>query len=110
MANKRQLKKSIHRACNDLAFACFISACSVDALENDTIDSCLTDIQRLKEQALAAASFSFDKSSSEFANRKEYNKARSKYFAEAYRKFSAEFGVRLQEIVDKINASLPLSK
>lgn len=106
MANKRQLKKSINYACNDLAYATFLTELASEGKGHTEFNDILTRIAELKAQSLQAASFAFDKAPKDFENRKEYNKARSAYYAKAYAKFNNEFTSRLQALVDDLNKHL----
>lgn len=107
MANKRELKKYINRAVNDIAFACFITECSVSDADSKQFNKILVELSTLKNQALKAVSFAFDKSAKSFESKKAYNTAKRHYNTEAYAAFKNEFGTRLQKIVDELNELLP---
>lgn len=106
MANKRQLKKNIHRACNDVAFACFITECSVMDINEEALGNLLCQVDQLESKSVKNITFSFDKTPCDFENKKEYHKARRAYYAAAYKKLCAEFTQHLQKIVDELNKHL----
>jgi len=106
MANKRQLKKNVNYACNDVAYATFLTELASEGKDHAEFNDILTRIAELKAHSLQAASFAFDKAPKDFENRKEYHKARSAYYAKAYAKFNDEFTARLQAIVDDLNKHL----
>lgn len=104
MANKRSLKKFINNTSRELAFDTFIADCALSNPDEAKFEALLHEIDSFHSQALAAASFSFDKTPSSFDSKKEYNKARKAYFKKAYAKFFEEYRERLQKIVDSLNA------
>lgn len=107
MANKRQLKKMVNNACKDLVYAIFISDCAAGHADDTRMLQLLTELDTMHTHALAAATFSFDKTPRDFDNRHAYNVAKSKYFRKAYTEYHKEFTDSMQKIVDQINAILP---
>lgn len=107
MANKRQLKKFINDNCRELAFVTFIADCAVRNSDENKFTELLNEIENFRVSALDAASFSFDKTPSAFADRREYNRAKNAYFKKAYTKFHEDYAVRLQKIIDEINSIQP---
>lgn len=107
MANKRDLKKQIKYICGDLATECIMAAEYVAGVDGKVMRQIVVDIALLQENALQNTSFSFDKIPSDFANRKEYNAAREKYYRTAFKVFHEKFMTRIQDIVKSMNAALP---
>lgn len=104
MANKRNLKKRIHRVCGEAA---------IDVLFNlpyEIANKMVLELAELQSQSLANATFSFDRSHKDFADKREYNKARTQYNKTAFRKLNSDFKNNLQAIVDEINKSLRKDK
>lgn len=107
MANKRDLKKQIRYMCGDLATECLIAADYVKGVDGNEMRRIVGEIAALQENAIAHASFSFDKVPGDFASRNEYNRARTVYFKKAFASFREKFNLRIQEIVKQMNAALP---
>lgn len=109
MANKRQLKKSIHNACGDVAFALFLTDCVSDSDQEKGLDI-LEAISKLQSNSLTKVSVSFDKAPKSFENKHLYSKARKQYYAKAYNELQDEFVAKLQTIVNEINEILNKNK
>lgn len=56
------------------------------------------------------ATFSFDKTPSDFPTLKEYHKAARAYFHAAYTKFYEEFDKQIQAILKQLNEALPAAQ
>ncbi len=107
MANKRDLKKMVNYVCADIATECLIASeyvKGVDAAKMDAVIAKLADIQTL---ALSNIAFSFDAVRSDFANPKDYNKAKSAYFHRAYQSLKQKFHEKVNEVVKDMNQALP---
>lgn len=107
MANKRDLKKQVKLICEDLATECMFAADYVKGVDENEMYGIVGKIATLQENALNRISFSFDKTPSDFSNMHDYHKAKKAYFKKAYNSFRDKFNTHVQEIVNKMNASLP---
>lgn len=107
MANKRQLKKRISYVCGDLAGDLILGAHLIKGIDSEAVRKLLTEIAELQEETRAKVSFTFDKNTGAFDNKKEYNKARGAYNAQAFKKLRDDFGARAMEIVKEMNALIP---
>lgn len=104
MANKRELKKYVNRASNELAFASFLTGCSIDGTDFKRINDLIIEVNTLKIRTLYNVTFAFDKMPKDFDDKKAYRAARRRYFATAYKKLHAEFAEHYQKLVDELNA------
>ena len=104
MANKRQMKKAISNACIEMANECLFAQGAFENTNPEDWDKVIDDIAELQDQALKRVSVDFDKVPKDFANGKEYRKARRTYFKaveSAMGKFMQEGG---EKIVGEMNA------
>lgn len=107
MANKRTLKKQIRYICGDCAAECAMASEVIPGIDCDKLTDAICSLAALQTDALSKVSFSFDKSRAEFDNAGAYRKARSAYYAAAYRKLREEFNEALLAIVKEMNSALP---
>lgn len=77
MANKRNFKKAIKAACSIIAGECFMAQ---EANQNEEWDSLVIDAALVQQEAVNRTSARFDKKRKDFANNKEYRKARRAFF------------------------------
>ncbi|MDE6396878.1 MAG: hypothetical protein K2K84_06380 [Muribaculaceae bacterium] len=105
MSSKRDLKKRIRYACGDTA-AEILTAYEIDNLNPEKVGEIVGKIAKLQTSSLANVSFSFDKTTRDFENKKAYNKARREYSKEAYNNLLSQFMSGLTEIVKDMNAVL----
>lgn len=104
--NKRQLKKAINGLCGSLACDCvMVTSCMAEA-DNDKVGNLVIDIARAQTKALKRASVSFDKTPRDFANMKEYHKARRTYFSKAYAQLRKDLSSDLNAVVAQVNGML----
>lgn len=104
--NKRQLKKSINGLCGSLACDVVVAADCMTNANDDKIATLVTDIARAQSKALKRASVAFDKTPKEFANLREYHKARHDYYAKVYAQLRTDFSADLNAVVAQVNAML----
>ncbi len=106
MANKRNLKKSIHKVCGDIATEC-IMACEVyDDLDRSKMAAIIRKTAILQDKTLRRVSVAFDKTAEAFETPHAYHTARRKYFAQAFRNLIVTFNRDVLEIVSEMNATL----
>lgn len=103
MANKRVLKKNIASVCGDVAGVCLFSD-EIQNVEGEKIAQMIIDLAELQDSTIAKVSVSYDKTSGDFENRKEYRKAKNAYYKLAYNTLIAQFNEQLQAIVKEMNA------
>ena len=104
MANKRQMKKAINNACIEMANECLFAQQTFENTNPEDWEKVIDDIAMLQDQALKRVSVDFDKIPKDFANGKEYRKARRAYFQaveKAIGKFMQEGG---EKIVGEMNS------
>lgn len=107
MANKRQLKKAIKNVCGDLADVCIINRVYVPGVKPEEMNRLICEAAKLQCDTVENVTFAFDKIPGSFADRHEYNKARAKYFRQAYAKLRKEFADGIEGLVKEMNAALP---
>lgn len=107
MASIRKTKKNIRYACGDIAAELLIASHAIKDFNKAETTKIIGEIASMQVDALAKCSFDFDKAKSDFETGKAYRQARSKYASAAFHKLSEEFGKRMQEIVDQMNAAMP---
>jgi len=104
MANKRQLKKAIRYACGDMAGECFFAQNSFEGTNPEDWDKIVINIALLQAEAVNRVSVDFDKVPKDFANGKEYKKARRTYFKAVEKGLSKYMADESGKIVAEMNA------
>ena len=107
MASKRQIKKAIQNACGDIAGECIFAESAFGENKRDEWDSIIIDTALLQQEAVNRVSNKFGKKVKEFANRKEYNKARRAFYKNNEKELAAFMKEEVGKIVEKMNALLP---
>lgn len=93
--------------CGSLAGECVIAKITVPGIDPEAINKIIYELAELQTNALSRVNFDFPQSPKAFATVHEYNKARSQYFAAAYKKLKDEFNAHIEAIVKEMNAALP---
>lgn len=107
MANKRELKKSIRNTCGALALE-MIQACETfPEIGADAVRDVVLDSARLQIRTIGHVGVGFDRTPSQFETLADYNKARRSFYKQAYGKLRSDFSTGVDEIVKKMNASVP---
>ena len=109
MANKRELKKNIRLICGDIAGECIFSEFALNA-DSQKISQVIINLADLQEESVQKVSFSYDKVEKDFETRKDYKKAKNRYFKNAYTALKKEFNDGIKEIVKELNETMPSSK
>ena len=104
MANKRQLKKAICYACGEMAGECFFAQDTFENTNPEDWDKIVLDIALLQAEAVNRVSVDFDKVPKDFANRKEYKKARRTYFKAVEKAIGSYMKEESEKIVGAMNA------
>ena len=110
MASKRQIKKAIQNACADIAGECIFAESAFGENKIEEWDSIIIDTALLQQEAVNRANNHFDKKVKDFANRKEYNKARRAFFKQSEKELSDYFHAQVENIVKRMNALMPSNK
>ncbi|MBR6489247.1 MAG: hypothetical protein IKT03_01795 [Muribaculaceae bacterium] len=103
MANKRQLKKAICYACGEMAGECFFAQDTFDHTNPEDWEKIVLDIATLQIQAVKRVSVDFDKTPRDFANGKEYKKARRAYFKAVEKGLGNYMKEESEKIVKEMN-------
>lgn len=108
MANKRQLKKAICRTCGEVAGEC-IFACETFGKEEDyeKWDKIILEVALLQAEAVNRVSEPFKQKPNEFANDKEYKKARRAHSKKVVNEITQLMTNTLQEVAKKMNELMP---
>ena len=106
MANKRDLKKQIKFICGDIACECIIARNFIPGVDVEKMNQNIFDVAILQTSTLKRVSFVYDKVASDFADKKQYLKAKRQYFAEAYKKLNSDFSDAINSIVKSMNDAL----
>lgn len=108
MASKRQLKKAIYRSCGEIAGEC-IFASEVLAPESAQADwdSIIIDVALLQCESVNRVNVGFDRVPSDFATKREYNKARKAYFKQVEKAIGNYMTEQVQTVVERMNKLLP---
>ena len=107
MANKRDLRKAICRACGQIAGECIIAEEALGYKDAEKWEEIIIDAAVLQVTALKKVAPAFDKRPKEFANGKEYKKARRAFYRDNEKQLAALMKDETQKIVVKMNALLP---
>lgn len=106
MANKRDLKKRIKFICGDIACECIMARNFFVGVDAEKMNNNVYEVASLQTTTLKRVSFAYDKVVADFENKKAYQKAKSKYFADAYKKLHSDFNDGINAIVKLMNDSL----
>ena len=108
MANKRQLKKAICRTCGDVAGECIFCADAFGTQENyDKWDDIIIKVALLQGEAIKKIATPFDKQPKDFANGKEFKKAKLAFSKQVVKGISEMMTSTLQEVAAQMNALMP---
>ena len=110
MASKRQTKKAILNACSDITSECIFAESAFGENNLDEWDSIIVDTALLQEQSVKKVNVRFDKKVKDFANRKEYNKARRAFTRQSIKDLSEAFRNEVENITKRMNSLLPSNK
>lgn len=110
MANKRQLKKQIRYICGDIAGECIMARNFIPGIDAEKMNEVIYGVAALQTSSLKRVTFGYDKVKADFETAHAYNKARNKYFAEAYSKLIADFNAGVNQLVKAMNEALPASQ
>ena len=103
MANKRQLKKAISYACGEMASECYFAQNTFEHTNPEDWENIILDIAMLQVNARKRVSVDFDKIPKDFANGKEYNKARRTYFKAVEKALGKYMKEESEKIVSQMN-------
>ena len=106
-ANKRLLKKEIHRICGALAGECVLAKIAIPGIDREKLNEIIYQLADLQASALRLVSVEFPRTPRSFDNRKEYADARRAYFKASFAKLREHFNTRVQEILKEMNATVP---
>ena len=110
MASKRQTKKAIQNACGDIAGECIFAESAFGGDKREEWDSIIIDTALLQQEAINRVGNKFGKKVKEFANRKEYNKARRAFFKQCEKELSEYFRGEVENIAKRMNQLMPSKK
>ena len=110
MASKRQIKKAIQNACGEIAGECIFVESAFGENKRDEWDSIIIDTALLQQEAINRVSNKFGKKVKDFANRKEYNKARRAFFQQNEKELSEYFRAEVENIAKRMNDLMPSKK
>ena len=110
MASKRQIKKAIQNACGEIAGECIFAESAFGENKRDEWDSIIVDTALLQQEAVNRVSNKFDKKVKDFANRREYNKARQAFYKQCVKELSEYFKAEVANIAKRMNELMPSNK
>ena len=110
MASKRQTKKAIRNACGDIAGECIFVESAFGENNVEQWDSIIVDTAMLQQTAVKRVNMRFDKKVKDFANRKEYNKARRAFIKQREKELSDYFHAEVENIAKRMNDLMPSNK
>ncbi|MEZ3564506.1 MAG: hypothetical protein K1V72_09285 [Duncaniella sp.] len=106
-ANKRLLKKEIHRICGALAGECVLAKIAIPGIDREKLNEIIYQLADLQASALRLVSVEFPRTPRSFDNSKEYADSRRAYFKASFAKLREHFNARVQEILKEMNATVP---
>ena len=107
MANKRIVKKNIHKLCGALAAELLSAASCIEGFDHSKVSETVGRIAQLQVNSLAHCSFAFDKTPSDFADARAYHAARRSYNRAAFARLQADIDAETASILKEMNAMLP---
>lgn len=106
MASKRQIKKNIAYVCGDAADACIISEAYM-GVEPEKAIQLVVAFAELQDNSVRNVTTAFDHTPADYANNREYRKARKAYYRAAYGKLLDDFNKRVAELLKQLNDAIP---
>lgn len=106
-ANRRLLKKEIHRICGALAGECVLAKIAIPGIDRERLNELIYQLAELQESALRLVSVDFPRTPKSFASKKEYADARRAYYKASFARLREHFNARVQEILKDMNATVP---
>ena len=110
MASKRQIKKAIQNECGDIAGECIFAESAFGEGKIEEWDSIIVDTALLQQEAVNRVSNKFDKKVKDFANCREYNKARRAFYKQCEKELSEYFKAEVANIAKRMNELMPSNK
>lgn len=110
MSSLRQIKKNIKSFCNDLTAECVIADTLGKNVDSKKLADVVYNTVKLKYDSLKKVSVAFPKTPKDFANKAEYNKARKKYFKQAFASLDTIFFKEIDGLVAQLNKAVPKSE
>ena len=107
MANKRDLKKAIRYACGDMAGQCIIAESVLQDADIEKWDNVILNIAMLQEEAINRVTVSYDRTRKDFANGREYKKARRNYFKQVEKAITEYMKTEAGKVAAEMNALTP---
>ena len=107
MATNRQLRKAICRACGQIAGESLVAQAAMDFKDAERWDEVVINAALLQVSALKKVAPAFDKKPKDFANGKDYKKARRSFYKAQEKELAAYMKEEVSKIVDQMNALLP---
>lgn len=110
MANKREFKKSVDALSSALVNEMMASLYNMKEANSEKINEAISKIASARVKARKETNKLFDKGAKEFANLKEYNKAKSLFTREKYDQAIARYNDALAEALKAYNEGMPQNK
>ena len=107
MASKRDTKKAIQYSCGEIAGECIMLESAFGEGKIEQWDSIIIDTALLQQETVNRVNNRFGKKVADFANRKEYNKARRAYFKQCEKELSEYFKAEVANIAKRMNDLMP---
>ena len=107
MANKRNLKKAIRYACGDMVGQCIIAESVLQGADIEKWDNVILNIAMLQEEAINRVTVSYDRTRKDFANGREYKKARRNYFKQVEKAINDYMKTEAGKVAAEMNALTP---
>lgn len=106
-ANRRLLKKEIHRICGALAGECVLAKIAIPGIDREKLNRIIYQLADLQESALRLVSVDFPQTPGSFATRREYRRARRAYYKASFARLREHFNSRVAELLKEMNATVP---
>ncbi len=106
MPSKRTLKKSIKYACGNVAGECVFANMRLAGLDQDKVEDIVCQVALLQVDTIDKVTTHFDKSLSDFADKKAYRKARTNYYKNYYCELWKGFTDNIEKAVEEMNSML----
>lgn len=107
MANKRNFKKALESLTAAIADEMMISYYNEKEADRDKISKAIAKVITGMEKAKSTAAQMFGKGVKEFQNLAEYNKAKTEFTRENYKKAIAEYNDALSDALKEYNEGMP---
>lgn len=107
MANKRTFKKTVDCLSGAICEDIMINFFAIKDIDKEKADASVARILDVTDAVRIGANHVFGKCVRDFADKKEYMKAKKAFFKKHFAELNATYGSNISEAIKEFNASVP---